>query len=81
MSFAKDMSKNISKNIITNFIHLSYSQKLLDHTKQSAKNALKTVSKTAIQKTTEAIGDLIGNKERHISPEEKQKFINGLLLM
>ena len=39
-----------------------YSQKLLDHAKQSATDALKTTSKRAIQATAEAIGDLIGNK-------------------
>ena len=36
--------------------------KLLDHAKQSATYALKTVSKTATQKTADAIGDLIGTK-------------------
>ena len=39
-----------------------YSQKLLDHAKQSATEALKTTSKRVIQKTAEANGDLIGNK-------------------
>ena len=39
-----------------------YSQKLLDHAKQSATDAFKTASKGAIQKTTEAAGDLTGNK-------------------
>ena len=39
-----------------------YSQKLIDHAKQSATNAFKFASKRAIQKTTEATGDLIGNK-------------------
>ena len=34
----------------------------LDHTKQSTTDALKTVSKRAIQKTVEESGDLIGNK-------------------
>ena len=44
--------------------HLSnmYSQKLLDSAKKYATDALKTVSKRAIQKTAEAAGDLIGNK-------------------
>ena len=37
-------------------------QKLLNHAKQSVTDALKTASKRAIQKTTEATGDLIGNK-------------------
>ena len=39
-----------------------YSQKCLDHAKQSAADAFKTASKRAIQKTAEATGDLIGNK-------------------
>ena len=39
-----------------------YSQKLLDHAKQSATDALKISSKRAVQKTTEATGDLIGIK-------------------
>ena len=39
-----------------------YSQNLLDHAKQSATDALKTSTKSVIQKTAEATGDLIGNK-------------------
>ena len=39
-----------------------YSQKRLDHAKQSARDPLKTASKRAIQKATETTGDLIGNK-------------------
>ena len=39
-----------------------YSQKLLDSAKKSTLDAIKTASKRAIQKTTEAIGDLFGNK-------------------
>ena len=39
-----------------------YSQKLLDHTKQSATDAFKTASQRAIQKTAEVTGDFIGNK-------------------
>ena len=43
--------------------HLSYKygQKLLDTAKISTTDAIKTASKRAIQKTTEATGDLIGN--------------------
>ena len=61
LSFAKNMSKYIRKNTSRNLIS-KYSQKLIDHAKQSATDALQTVSKTAIQKTAEATGDLIGNK-------------------
>ena len=39
-----------------------YSQRLLDHAKQSATNALETSSKIVIQDTTEPTGDLSGNK-------------------
>ena len=39
-----------------------YGQKLLDSTKKSTTDAIKTTSKRAIQKTAEASGDLIGNK-------------------
>ena len=51
MVFAKNMGKNIGKSKSK---HLSgkYSQKRLDHTKISATDALKTVTKRAIQKTS-----------------------------
>ena len=39
-----------------------YSQKPLDHTKPSATDVLKDVSKRENQKAAEATGDLIGNK-------------------
>ena len=39
-----------------------YSEKLLDHAKQSATDVFKTALKRAIQKIAEATGDLIGNK-------------------
>ena len=39
-----------------------YGQKLADSTKKSATDAFKIASKRAILKTTEATGDLIGNK-------------------
>ena len=39
-----------------------YSQKLLDHAKESATDALKASSKRFILKTAEATGDLIDNK-------------------
>ena len=49
LSFAKNMSN-------------TYIQKLLNSAKKSTTDAIKTVSKRAIQKTAEATGDLIGNK-------------------
>ena len=42
-----------------------YDQKLLDSTKISTTDAIKTAAKRAIQKTAEATGDLIGNKIAH----------------
>ena len=51
------MGKYLSKNLSG-----KYSQKFLDHAKQSATDPLKTASKTAIQKTAEGTGYLISNK-------------------
>ena len=39
-----------------------YSQKRLDNSKKSTADAIKTDSKRVIQITSEATGDLIGNK-------------------
>ena len=41
---------------------LAIRQKRLDYTKKSATDALKTSAERVIQKTAEAIGDLIYNK-------------------
>ena len=51
------MGINTSKNL-----GCKHSQKLIDHAKQSSADVLETTSKRVIQKTAEAIGDLIGNK-------------------
>ena len=48
------MGRNIGKNISKNSSS-KYTQKLLDHAKKSATDALKTVSKRAIQKTAMVI--------------------------
>ena len=61
LSFAKNMPKDTGKNISKN-LGGKYSQKRLDHAKQSATDALKYSSKRLIQKTAEATDDLIGNK-------------------
>ena len=53
LSFDKNMGKSFSNK---------YGQKLLDSTKTSTTDTIKTASKRAIQKTAEATGDLIGNK-------------------
>ena len=54
------MFENVAKNISKN-LSVKYSQKLLDHAKQSATDVLKT-SKRIFQKTAEATENLIGNK-------------------
>ena len=51
------MNQEIGKSLSN-----KYGQKLLDSAKKITTNAIKTVSKRAIQKTAEATGDLIGNK-------------------
>ena len=53
LSFAKNMGKRLSNK---------YGQKILDSTKKSTTDAIKTASKRAIQKTAEATGVLTGNK-------------------
>ena len=53
LSFAKNMGKNLSNK---------YRQKFIDSAKKSTTDAIKTVSKRAIQKTAEATGDLTSNK-------------------
>ena len=55
------MGKNIGKHRSKN-VSGKYSQKVLDHAKKSATNALKISSKRIIQKTAEATGHLIDNK-------------------
>ena len=47
LSFPKNMGKHIGKNISKN-LSSTYSQKLLDHAKQSTTDLLKTASKRAI---------------------------------
>ena len=48
-SLAKNMGKNIGKNIRKS-LNSKYSQKRLDHAKQSATDALKTSSQRVIKK-------------------------------
>ena len=49
LSFAKNMAKNIGKNISRN-LSGKYGQKLLDYTKQSTTDAIKTSSKESFEK-------------------------------
>ena len=60
----KNIGKNISKTLSGKYSPgmLAIRQKLLDHAKKSATDALKTSSKRVIQQTTKETGDLIGNK-------------------
>ena len=58
MSFAKYMGKNCGKNISKN-LSGKYSQKPLDHAKQSPTDAFKTASEKTIQKTAEGTGNKI----------------------
>ena len=53
LSFAENIGKNLSGE---------YIQELLDSAKKSTTDELKTTSKRAIQKISEATGDLIDNK-------------------
>ena len=48
----RNIDTNISKNLFS-----KYTQKRLDHAKQSATDAFKTSLKRAIQKTAEATGN------------------------
>ena len=64
LSFAKNMGKHIGKKISQN-LSGKYRQKLLDHAKQYATDALNSYpnnSKKVIQKTVEAVGDSISSK-------------------
>ena len=61
LSFAENTDKKFDPNR-SKTLSVKYSQKPLDHAKQSARDALKIPLKRAIQKTAEATGDLIGNK-------------------
>ena len=60
LSFAKNIGTHAAK--FAKNLNNKYSQKLVNTTKKSATDAIKTASKRAIQKTAEATGDLICNK-------------------
>ena len=61
MPFVKNTGRNVGRNI-SKSLGSKCSQKLLDHAKQSATDALKTSSTRTIHKTAKTAGDLIGNK-------------------
>ena len=58
----KTIGKNISKNL-----RIKYSQKLFDHAKQSATDALKTTSKRVIQKTAESTDESLKSLKHFIT--------------
>ena len=60
----KNIGKNINKSLSGKYSPgiLAACQKLFDHAKESATDALKTSSKRVIQETAEATGDMTGNK-------------------
>ena len=60
LSFAKSIGTHVAK--VAKNMSNKYSQKIVDTSKKSATDAIKTASKRAIQKTAEATGDLIGNE-------------------
>ena len=66
LSFAKNMGKNIGKNIKKTFSS-KYTQKVLDHSKKSAKNSLETTSKRNNLETVEATGNKITNRITKVS--------------
>ena len=77
LSFAKNRSKNIAKKI-SKILDGKYNQKLFDHVKQSATDAVKTFSKRVIQ-TAGANSDLFGNKiDNKIIKDSKHLQQNNL---
>ena len=65
--------------VIMVFFSSKYSQKFIDHTKQSATDAFRSNSKRVIQKTEEGTGNLIGNKiADHITQVSKISLQNTL---
>ena len=70
LSFAKNMGQSLSNKD---------GKKLIDSAKKSTADAIKTASKTAIQKTAEATCDLISNKiADKITSFSKKKFAREL---
>ena len=76
----KNIGTNISKNLSGKYSPrmLAVRQKLFDHAKQFATDALKTSSKRVIKKAAEATGDLIGNKaaNKNIQQNNLETVIN-----
>ena len=62
---SKSIGRNVSKNLIS-----KYTQKRLDHAKQSGADAIARKPKK-IRKTAEATGDVIGNT---VSREKSENY-------
>ena len=60
LSFAKQIGRHANK--VAKSLSNKYSQKLLDSSKNSTADAIKTASKRLIQEPAEATGDLVRNK-------------------
>ena len=60
LSFARNLGTHVTK--AAKNLNNKYGQKLGDTAKKSTTDALKIAGKRAIQKSTEATGDLVGNK-------------------
>ena len=59
LSFARNLGTHATK--VAKNLKNKYGLKLADSAKKSATDGLKTASKRAIQETSEASGDLVGN--------------------
>ena len=73
LSFAKNMVKNIIKDLIKN-VSTKYSQKLLDHAKQSVIDTLKTSLKRVIHKIKKA------EIKRVIHKKKQKQFVILLVI-
>ena len=81
------MDKNIGKNR-SKKLSGKHNQKLLDHAKQPATDALKTISKRLIKERADATGELIGNriadriiKVSKTSPQNSRKLLYNSIKM
>ena len=81
LSFPKNMGRHANK--VAESLSNKYGQKLLDSTKKSTTDAIKTASKRSIQKTAEATGYLIGNKiaDKIASVSKKKSTKNYIIMM
>ena len=69
----KNIGKNISKNLSG-----KYSQKILDHARQSATDTLQTVSKSAIQRRAKPVNNILLIKSQK-SQELYRKILQTIM--